>query len=155
MQTSQHRNKPKIFRCASSGQRLRAAFVFLAIAGLFGGLALAGHYRVTLWPFPCGFKQKYNLPCPACGMTTSAVAFAQGKILRALYIQPAAGLLCCLLAVSTFLAFLIAVFGVYFGFLDRLFGEIKVRYIILAFIVIIAAGWVVTLARALAVNSQG
>ena len=155
MQTSQHRNKPKISRRASSGQRLRAAFVFLVIAGLFGGLALAEHYRITLWPFPCGFKQKYNLPCPACGMTTSAVAFAQGEILRAFYIQPAAGLLCCLLVVSAFLAFLIAVFGVYFVFLDRLFGEVKVRHIILAFTVIIAAGWAVALARALVANSQG
>ena len=154
MQTSQHRNKLKISRRASSGQRLRATFVFLAIAGLFGGLALAGHYRIALWPFPCGFKQKYNLPCPACGMTSSAAAFAQGKILRAFYIQPAAGLLCCLLVVSAFLAFLIAVFGVYFGFLERLFGEVKVRYIILAFIVIIAAGWAVTLVRALVVNSR-
>jgi hypothetical protein len=155
MQTSQHRNKPKISRRASSGQRLKAAFVFLVIAGLFGGLALAGHYRITLWPFPCGFKQKYDLPCPACGMTTSAVAFAQGKILRAFYIQPAAGLVCSLLVVSAFLAFLVAVFGVYFAFLDRLFGEIKVIYIVLALLVIITAGWAVTLVRALVVNSQG
>ena len=85
-------------------------------------------------------------------MITSASAFAQGKILEAFYIQPAAALLCCVLAVSAFLALLMAVFGVYFGFIKRFFTEVKIRYIILALIVIIAAGWAVTLARALAAH---
>ena len=83
-------------------------------------------------------------------MTTSVLAFAQGKIFESFYIQPAAALLCCVLAVSAFLAFLIAVFGVYFGFLKRFFAEVKVKHIILAMIIVIAAGWAVTLARALA-----
>jgi len=42
---------------------------------------------------------------------------------------------------------------VYFRFLERFFREVKVRYIILALIVIIAAGWAVTLARALAADN--
>ena len=78
------------------------------------------------------------------------VAFAQGKIFEAFYIQPAAALLCCVLVVVAFLALLMAVFGVYFGFLERFITEVKVRYIILALVIIIAAGWAVTLARALA-----
>jgi len=127
-----------------------AAIVLLAVVAFFGLFWLAAHYKIALWPPSCGFKQKYDLPCPTCGMTTSAVAFAQGKIFESFYMQPAAALLCCLLAVSGFLAFLIAVFGVYFHFIKRFFAEVKIKYIILALIIIIAAGWAVTLARALA-----
>ncbi len=86
-------------------------------------------------------------------MTTATLAFAQGKIFEAFFIQPACGLLCSVLVVIAFLAFVIAVFGVYFRFLERFFREVKVRYIILALIVIIAAGWAVTLARALAAGN--
>jgi hypothetical protein len=154
MQASQQLSKPKVFCRASFHQRLGAVGVFLVLAALFGLFALAGHYKIPLWPFPCGFKQRYNLPCPTCGVTTSVKAFAQGKILESFYIQPAAALLCCVLAVSAFLAFFVAVFGVYFDFLNRFFSKVKIKYIILALIVIIAAGWAITLARALA-NNQG
>lgn len=155
MQVNQQLSKPKIFCRASFHQRLGAGGVFLVLAASFGLFALAGHYKIALWPFPCGFKQRYNLPCPTCGVTTSVIAFAQGKILESFYIQPAAALLCCVLAVSAFLAFFIAVFGVYFDFLNRFFSKVKIKYTILALIVIIAAGWAVTLARALAANNQG
>ncbi len=148
MQISQHLNKSKFFFRASPRQRVTAAVVFLAVAAFFGLFWLTAHYKIALWPPGCGFKQKYGLPCPTCGMTTSASAFAQGRIFEAFYIQPAAALLCSVLAVSAFLAFIIAVFGVYFGFIKRFFAEVKIRYIILALIIIIAAGWAVTLARA-------
>ncbi|UCF43343.1 MAG: DUF2752 domain-containing protein [Planctomycetota bacterium] len=155
MQASQQLNKPKIYRRASSRQRLTAGVIFLVVGASFGLFWVSGHYKTTLWPFPCGFKQKYGLPCPGCGITTSAVTFAQGRILEAFYIQPAGALLCCLLALSAFLAFLVAVFGVYFGFLNRFFFKVKLTYVILALIVVIAGGWAVTLARALAANRQG
>jgi len=155
MQASQQLNKPKIYRRASFRQRLTAGVVFFVVGASFGLFWVSGHYKITLWPFPCGFKQKYGLPCPGCGITTSAVTFAQGRILEAFYIQPAGALLCCLLAISAFLAFLVAVFGVYFGFLERFFFKVKLTYVILALIVVIAAGWAVTLARALAANRQG
>lgn len=154
MQTSQQLNKPKPFRRATFRQRAIAGLVFLAAVVFFGSLGLAAHYNITPWAFPCGFKQQYNLPCPSCGITTSALAFGRGKFLEAFYIQPAAALLCSLLAVSAFLAFLIAVFGVYFSFLSRFFSEVKIKYIILALIIVVLAGWAVTLARAL-VSNQG
>jgi len=155
MQTSQQVNKMKIFVRSSSRQRIAAVIVCLAVVGFFGLFALAGHYNIDMgrWLGYCGFKQRYGLPCPTCGMTTALLAFAQGKIFEAFYVQPAGALLCCVLVVIAFLAFLIAVFGVYFRFLERFFSEIKVRYIILALIVIIAAGWAVTLARALAASN--
>ncbi|MCH7558439.1 MAG: DUF2752 domain-containing protein [Planctomycetes bacterium] len=155
MQIIQQVNKLKIFSRASFRQRMAAAIVCLAVVGFFGIFALAEHYNINMgrWLGYCGFQQRYGLPCPTCGMTTAVLVFAQGKIFEALYIQPACALLCSVLVVTAFLAFVIAVWGVYFRFLERFFGEVKVRYIILALIVIIAAGWAVTLARALAASN--
>jgi len=152
MQVSQQLNKPKFFCRASHRRRFASALIFLAVLAFFGLFWLAANGKIDLgrWLVPCGFKQKYDLPCPTCGMTTSVVAFAQGKILEAFYIQPAAALLCCMFLIIAFLAFFIAVFGVYFRFINRFFAEVKIKHIILALIVITAAGWAVTLARALA-----
>ena len=156
MQTSQQVNKSKFFRRASSRQRITAVIILLAVVGFFGFFTLAGHYNIDLgrWLGYCGFKQKYGLPCPTCGMTTATLAFSQGKISEAFYIQPACTLLCCVLVLIAFLAFITAVFGKYFRFIERFFYEVKVRYIILALIIIIAAGWAVTLARALVANNS-
>ena len=155
MQASQQLNKSKYFCRASHRQRVASAFVVLAVVAFFGLFRLAANGKIDIgrWLVPCGFKQKYDLPCPTCGITTSVLAFVRGKIFGrdgAFYIQPAAALLCCVLVVVAFLAFLMAVFGVYFGFIKRFFAEVKIKYIILALIIIIAAGWMVTLVRALA-----
>jgi len=129
-----------------------AAIICLAIAAFFGIFAVAGHYNLDMgrWLGYCGFKQKTGLPCPTCGMTTATLAFAQGRILEAFYIQPACGLFCCLAVIAAVLAFIVAVFGVYFHFIERFFTQIKLRYLILAILAVVAAGWTVTLARALA-----
>jgi len=155
MNASQQLNKPKFFYRASSGRRLVAAIVCLGIVLFFSIFALAGHYKVDMGRFLgyCGFKQKTGLPCPSCGMTTAALAFAQGRILEAFYIQPACGFLCCLGVIIAVIAFIIAVFGIYFRFIQRFFTEVKLRHLILALIIIIAAGWAVTLARAIAAKS--
>ncbi len=98
----------------------------------------------------CGFKQRHGLPCAGCYWTTAAGAFATGHVLRAFYIQPAAAMACCALVATAFCALLIAVFGVQLQFLQALtdFGNIK--YIVVCVIVVILAGWAVTLTRALA-----
>lgn len=155
MQASQQLNKPKFFYRASSGQRKVAAIVCLGIILFFAAFALTGHYHIDMgrWLGPCGFKQRTGLPCPTCGVTTATLAFAQGRILEAFDIQPACGLLCSVMVIAAFMAFIIAVFGVYFRFIERFFKEVKLRYMILALIIIIAAGWAVTLARALAANN--
>jgi hypothetical protein len=57
------------------------------------------------------------------------------------------------MVIAAILAFIIAVFVVYFRFIERFFTEVKLRYMILALIIIIAAGWAVTLARAVAANN--
>lgn len=142
----------KVFYRASFRQRLVCGLVFFGIAAFFGLFMLVANDEVQIdrWLEPCGFKQRYHLPCPTCGVTTSIVAFAKGRLLGSFYIQPAGALLCCILAFSAFLAFIGAVFGVYFSFLRRFFAQVKIIHIILAVLIIIAAGWAVTLARTLA-----
>ena len=151
MRTSQQLNKPKFYCRASARQRLIATIVCLAIIAFFGFFVAAGYFEIDTgrWLGYCGFKQRTGLPCPTCWMTTATFAFAQGKILQAFYIQPACALLCSVMVIAALLAFFIAVFGIYFRFLNRFFAEVKVRHIIIAMIIIIASGWAVTLARAI------
>jgi hypothetical protein len=153
MSQIQQPNAPKTFTRATARQRLTAAIVFFAIAGSFAALWLVAHYNINLYPFPCGFKQRYGLPCPTCGMTHAVLYFAQGQIIRSFYTQPAAGLFCTLAVVAAFFAFLIAVFGVYSGTFERLILSLKLRYIIDALVFVIIVGWAVTLARTLAEHS--
>ncbi|MHC4757654.1 MAG: DUF2752 domain-containing protein [Planctomycetota bacterium] len=152
-QTDKQVNK-KIIYHASKQQRLVAALIFLSITAGFVLLLLMSReiINTALIFGPCGFKQRYALPCPSCGMTTGAVAFVQGRIWDSFYIQPAGAFLCSLLVISAFLAFLTAVFGVYFGFLKHFFKKVKIGYVIITFLIIISSGWIVTLARALAVR---
>jgi hypothetical protein len=157
MLPNQQLNDKQNFFCrATNQQRIISGAVFLGIAATFGLSALAGHYKIDMgrWLWPCGFKQKFGLPCPTCGMTTSLLAYSQGKILKAFYIQPAGALLCSITAVAAFLALFTALFGVYFEFIKRFFAKVKIRYIIAALLVIVAAGWAVTLARALTARGQ-
>ena len=125
------------------------------IFGLFASLWLlqrVGFDFGLIFP-PCGLRMRTGLTCPTCGMTTAVLAFARGQILTAFYLQPAAGLLCSLLIVAAFFTFLIAVSGVYFSFLDRLFAEVRIIHVVVGLLVILAAGWAVTLARALAAQT--
>jgi hypothetical protein len=82
-------------------------------------------------------------------MTTSALAFARGRVFEAFYIQPAAALACCVMVIAAFLALLTAVFGLCFCSLDSLFSQIGLKHLILALIILIAAAWAVTLSRAI------
>ncbi len=148
------RNKTKLFITATPRQRLYAALVFLLIAAVFTFLGLAAHniINLNLILSPCGFKQRFNLPCPTCGFTTAAIHFVNADFANAFYIQPASAFLCSIISFLAFFAFITAVFGVYFTFLQRACNVIKAKHIILALIIIIVAGWAVTLARALANN---
>ena len=146
--------KPPIFLKVRRNQRLKAGLLFAGISAFFVFAGLAGQGVIDLSELfnPCGFRQRYNLTCPTCGMTTSAVEFAKGNVFEAVYIQPAAGILCWVLAVSGILAFIAAVFGLYFRFIYKLASGLKTRYVILILLVLVAGGWAVTLARAMAGN---
>jgi hypothetical protein len=153
MVSGQQLNSAKTFTRASSRRRLVAAVVFFVIAGSFVALWLVAHYDITLYPFPCGFKQRFGLPCPTCGFTHAVLYFAQGKIIDSFYAQPAAGLFCALAAVVAFFAFLVAVFGLYSPALERRIVSLKLRYILAALGLVLVAGWAFTLLKTLAEHS--
>ena len=139
----------------TTGQRVAAGAVFIFVvvvfvvlfAGARGWLDMGRLFGI------CGFKQVYGLPCPTCYVTTSAMAFVQGRILDSFYIQPAGAVLCCVLLVVGVTALLISVFRVNFGFLHRPWRWRTIKYFVAGALIVLAAGWAVTLARALAQNS--
>lgn len=137
-----------LLRKVAIRNRLYCGLFFIGIFGLWFILWLAatGRFDLQRWLTPCGFKQQYNLPCPTCGMTTSAIAFSQGKILKAFMIQPAGALFCVVLLISAILSFIAAVFGIYF---PAIFSpKLKAKYFVTALIIIIIIGWLVQLGRA-------
>lgn len=151
MQASQQVNKSKIFVRATRRQRIRAGIVLAVLGALFVlfGLMAGGVIDPDVWLDPCGFKQKYGLPCPTCGMTHSALAFARGRVFEAFYVQPAAAFICCVMIIAFFLALLTAVFGMYLRALDSLFSQMRLKHLLLALVIVIAAAWAVTLSRAM------
>ena len=68
-------------------------------AGALAGLVVAALLRPDpsgmgtheqLGMTPCGWIRMYNVPCPACGMTTSFAHFARGSVFTAV-VGPSAG----------------------------------------------------------------
>jgi len=129
MTHTRQKQKHRLYFKATAHQRIIAAVIFLLIAGFFTVLYLAANGRIdiTRWINPCGFKQQFGWPCPTCSI-------------------------CSVLVLTALVAFITAVFGIYFNFVKRFITEVKIRYIILAVAVIITAGYMVTLARTLAQN---
>jgi len=152
MNSTKESKKREIFCKASLHHRVIACIVFLSIGLFFGVMLLAAKGKIDLGLFllPCGFKQRYGLPCPTCGITTSILAFSEGRVLESFYIQPAGGLSCVMLTASAILSLITVVFGRYLYFARRFFAEVKVRYVIIVVLIIISCGWMVTLSRALA-----
>ena len=152
MRTSQELNGHKILTRASKRQRKRAVIVLLVLTGFFSLVALmaTGIIDPDRALDPCGFKQRHGLPCPTCGMMHSVLAFARGRVFESFYVQPAAALMCCVAIIAAVFALLTSVFGIYFTFLNSLFSEMKIKYLVLTLIILLLAGWAVTLARALA-----
>ena len=135
----------------TSCQRAVAGVIFLAVAGIFGILFAGASGWIDMGRLfgICGFKQVYGLPCPTCYVTTSGMAFVKGRILESFYIQPAGAVLCCALVAVGVAALLISVFGVNFRFLHQLLRWRMIKYLVASALVILAAGWAVTLSRAL------
>ena len=148
MQSGQQ-NALNTFARATPRQRLIAGIVLLSILAGFAACWVIAHYKIPIYPFVCGFKQRYGLPCPTCGMTTSVLAFAQGRIYDSFKAQPAATLFCLLAFTMAFFAFLIAAFGLYSPRFERRIVTMKIRYALIALALVLIAGWAITFARAL------
>ena len=142
------------FATTTGHHRIISGIIFTVIVLFFGTFAFAGHKNLDMGNYlgRCGFRAMYHLPCPTCDYTTATLAFAQGKILEAFNLQPACALLCSILVFTGIISFIIAVFGIKFRFVSKLFAEIKIHHIVLALIIIIISGWAVTLARAITNN---
>ncbi len=132
-------------------QRIFALCLFLGISWLFWLLykGSVGQTDLSRIFGICEFKRSFNLPCFACGMTTSALAFVSGDILGAFYIQPAGAIICCGLVIIEVFSLLIGLFGVNFAFLQRPLSPRSIRYFVISLLIILAAGWAVTIARAI------
>ena len=155
MRVRQQTNHSNLVRRASARERRTAVLIMSGAIVFFAGLWVLQRvgFDFGLLFGPCGFKQRTGLPCPACGMTTAVLAFARGNVLLAFYVQPAAAFLCCILVLVAFLALPTSVFGVYFNILDRLSARLRIRDMVLGLLVVLAAAWAVTLARALATQT--
>ena len=151
---SQHPNSVKKQKL-SRGARLVAAVVFCAIT--VGAIMLWASEKgyINLGPLvgACGFKQRFGLPCPGCGWTHAGQAFFTGHVLEAFRIQPAAGFFCIVAVLTALFALHCAVFGIDFGFLQYLSKSAGLSILLLSAIVVILAGWAVTLIRTILENS--
>lgn len=132
-------------------QRFIALSVFIGITTFFllGWLILRGFLNPELLFGICGFKEKYHLPCPACGMTSSVLAFLSGDIGRSFYLQPAAGVLCSVLFCGWVCSFM-SVLGFDLNFIYKRLLFIQLKYWLIGIIIVVLGGWSVTMARALA-----
>jgi len=142
--------KSKWFIKSTRQDRVTFLSVFVIAGFLFVLFYLIKQGFVDIGPGGgCAFERNYGLPCPTCGWTRAISAFMEGKIIEAFYIQPGAVGGYIILAAIGFFSLLSACLGVNFSFLPpvRLW---QLKYILAAIIIILAAGWAVTLARALA-----
>jgi hypothetical protein len=143
-------NKSKWFVKSSQQDRITFLVVFVIIGFLFVLFYLVKAGLLDFGPAGgCAFERNFGLPCPTCGFMRAISAFMDGKIIKAFYIQPAAAAGCIILIWTVFFSLLSACLGVNFSFLPpvRLW---QLKYILLAGGIILAGGWAVTLARALA-----
>ena len=142
--------KSKWFVKSARQDRITFLTVFVIICLIFGIFYLAERGFVSFGPAGgCAFERNYGIPCPTCGFTRAISTFMQGKIIKAFYIQPAAAAICIVLIWTAFFSLLSAALGVNFSFLPPV-RMWHLKHILLAALIILAAGWAVTLARAFA-----
>lgn len=152
MTERQPSNSGKSRRKISPAGRIVAACIFCAIGIGFAILWAAERRWISLGPVlgVCGFKQRFGLPCPGCGWTHAAQAFVTGHIGEAFYLQPAAAMFCLIAVVGALFALHIALFGVDLAPLRWVRSPGGIKTLIIGAVIIILAGWLVTLAQAIA-----
>ncbi|WP_094759172.1 DUF2752 domain-containing protein [Sedimentisphaera salicampi] len=87
----------------------------------------------------CGFRQKHDLPCPFCGMTTSAKLFLEGNFLDSLKAQPA-GFILCIFSIAVWVESAILLIPAVRR-KRSFFIKWKLRVLLLAALVIILLSW--------------
>lgn len=150
MEEQEKPNKSTWFASAQRGDRIAFLAIFLVVCVIFGmfwllekGIINPGSYG------ECALKRNYGIPCPTCGFTTAIKLFVKGGIIKAFWTQPAATMSCIILIWAAFFSLLSSVMGINFSFLPPL-RMWQIKYILIAGGIILAGGWAVTMARALA-----
>lgn len=136
--------------------RIIAGCIFFAIVLGFVILWAADRQWISLGPFlgVCGFKQRFGLPCPGCGWTHAAQAFAAGRIGEAFGLQPAAAAFCFIAVVVAVFALHMAVFGVDLAPLRWARSPGGIKTLVVGTVLIILAGWMVVLAQVIAERTR-
>ena len=152
--TEDQSTNDKKYKKLSPKHRFVAAVVFLVIVGGFCLLRASSHGSVDLsyWFGVCGFKQRFGLPCPGCGWTHAAERFVMGDLVQAFTIQPAAAFFCVVLSLTAIFALHLAVFGINSRFLQRVFSSKGITFLLIVGFIVILAGWLVNLVRAILEN---
>jgi hypothetical protein len=133
----------------SHGARLIAAAICAGILCVFVLLWLGEkgfiqyHYILGV----CGFKQRYGLPCPGCGWTHAAQAFATGDIVRSFQLQPAAAIFCGAAILAAVLSLHTAIFGLQSRLRMILTDKRFWKYVLISSGIVVLLGWLVTLAK--------
>ena len=134
-------------RQESGGTRWIAAAIFFGIVCLFVLLWLGEkgfiQYRYLLGV--CGFKQRYGMPCPGCGWTHAAQAFAAGDIVRSFQLQPAATFFCMAAILTAILSLHTAIFGLHSKLRIILIDKRFWKYALITAGMVVGLGWLVTL----------
>lgn len=133
-------------------QRWLAAGLAMGIGAAFGAFRLAENGTIQLGYLfgVCRFKQVWGLPCPGCGWTHAAQAFATGDVIRAFTIQPAAVFFCVMAVVVAILSLQAAVFGLHSWPLRMVLVPRLLKSLLWLSAAVVLLGWMVLLARALA-----
>lgn len=137
--------------------RVIYALVFVAVACGFLILwsAQRGHFELSRVLGVCGFKQRFGLPCPGCGWTHAAQQFVSGHPLQAFVTQPAAAVFALTAVIIAVFSLLFAFVGVDFRLPERIFCSRIGKWLLIAALIIVSAGWITTLARTILENASG
>ncbi|MDD5010681.1 MAG: DUF2752 domain-containing protein [Phycisphaerae bacterium] len=142
--------KSQWFCRAEPNDRIVFLAIFLVICAIFGVFWLTAKGIINLSPYgECAFKRNWGIPCPTCGFTTAIGVFVKGGIIKAFWVQPAAAAMCIILLLTAFFSLLSTIMGINFYFLPPI-RIWRIGYILTAGAIILAAGWAVTIAKALA-----
>jgi hypothetical protein len=135
----------------SPGVRLIAAAIFLGILCAFVLLWLGekGFIQYSYIFGVCGFKQRYGLPCPGCGWTHAAQAFATGDIVRSFQTQPAAAVFCGVAILTAILSLHTVIFGLHSKLRIMVSDKRFWKYVLISSCIVVLLGWLVTFVKAL------
>jgi hypothetical protein len=152
--TEDQNTNGKKYQKLSPTARFAAGGVFLVILAVFYLLRASsrGNVNMSYWFGVCGFKQRFDLPCPGCGWTHAAEMFVTGHFLQAFRTQAAAGFFCVVFSLAAVFALHCAVFGIDFRLLQRFFSSKGVGVMLAVACVVILAGWMVNLIRTILEN---